>query len=100
MSNVLRKAFGTIGSTVINKAFTGSASSQAVIGSTTYRLLATEDCHITLDGTTATTNSMRIVANIPEVISTTDEQTSLSVISAGTNGTLQLVVKESNRTTY
>lgn len=93
--SVLRKAFGGIDDdgNVINKAFTGSASSQAVTAGTTYRMVATEDCHITLDGTTATTNSYRLVKDIPEIISTQNGQTSLSVISAGTNGTLQIAAK-------
>ena len=99
-TNVLRKAFGGIGATVINKAFTGTAGTQAVIAKTVYRMLATEDCHITLDGTTATTNSMRLVANVPEIVCTGEGQASLSVISGGTNGTLQMVVKESNGATF
>lgn len=71
--------------------FSTTATAATLEDNSVYRIIATEECFITLedDSTPATTTSgVLIAAMIPEMFATTDEKVNLSVVSNGTDGTL------------
>lgn len=81
-------------STVITQAFTGTAATASAIGAKVrvVRLVATEDCHYSLE-TTATTSSTFLPAGMIEYIHVFGGET-ISVIQNSVGGTLFITEME------
>lgn len=87
---VLDRVFGVPQeSNTTHVSFTGTATATALVANQVYRLIATEDCYITIeDGDVVTAAGVLLIANNEYMVQTTSEFSSLSTIQVSTAGTL------------